>query len=167
LWIAVWVADVKLQRYWPVTLALLGNILWFAVSAAPLPADHSAEWRQLERRMEMYTNVFAAPHVSHFLWRKGAPVYDNGHTEGLLGAFKRDFTPVNKAYQARTEAFLLDIHSKVQKKEFDLIIVCHGWAPLLPMDAVKQRYTYIGSQAAPMTFDYWLKPHPLEVWVLR
>ena len=115
----------------------------------------------------MYTNVFAAPHVSHFLWQKGAPVYDTGHTEGLLGAFDRNFTPASKAYRARTDAFVSDIHSKVQNKEFDLIIISHGWAPLLPMEELKQRYTYVGPQAAPMTFDYWLKPHPLEIWVPR
>jgi hypothetical protein len=167
LWIACWAADVKLLRYWPVSLVLLGNILSFAVLASPLPEDHSAEWRQLERRMALYTNVFAAPHVSHFLWRNGAPVYDNGHTEGLLGAFDRNITPVSNAYRARTDAFLLDIRSKVQNKEFDMIIACRGWAPLLPAEELKQHYTYIGLQAAPMTFDYWLKPHPLEVWVLR
>ncbi len=167
LWIAFWLADVKFQRHWPVTLALLGNIFCFAVLAPPLPEDHSAEWRQLGRRIEMYTNVFAAPHVSHLLWQKGAPVYDTGHTEGLLGAFDRNFTPASKAYRARADALVSDIRSKVQNKEFDMVIVCHGWSPLLPMEELKQRYTYVGPQAAPMTFDYWLKPHPLEIWVPR
>jgi hypothetical protein len=168
LWIACWVADVKFQRYWPVTLAILGNILWFAVWASPLPKDHSAEWQQLERRIDMYTNVFAAPHVSHLLWRKGAPVYDTGHTEGLLGAFDRNFTPASDAYRARTDAFLMDIRSKVQNKEFDMVIVCRGWAPLLPLEELNARYVRLDPRpAAPMAFDYWLDSYPLEIWVPR
>jgi hypothetical protein len=167
LWIVFWLAAVKFQSRWPVMVGVFANLLLYFLLAWPLPEDHSAEWRNVERQIAAHTNVFAAPHVSHFLWRKGAPIYDTGHTEGLLGAFNKNLTRVSAAYNAKTDAFLHDLQSKVRNKDFDLVLVCHGYAPLFSMRELEQQYICIGPQPAPMTFGYWIDPYPLEAWVPR
>jgi hypothetical protein len=167
LWLAFWLAAVRFRGRWAFTLALLINIAAFVGTAKPLRREDPAAWQMVEREIAMRTNVFTSPHLSHFLYRRGAPVYDTGHTEAIRGAFDRNFTRVNEAYASKADAFFEDIRAGVRNKNFDAVIVLRDWGPMLSFAELQQYYVRGKPLSAPMTFGHWLDNYPLEVWVPR
>ena len=109
--------------------------------------------------------MFAVPNLSHLLARHGQPVYDAGQTEYALAAFQNNRTRVAEKYHQRTQAFLEDIRNKVVNEQFDLVLVCRGWSFLIRRADLQAHYVCKGPLPTPMTFDYWMDPYPLEMWV--
>lgn len=165
LWLAMLVAGRKGRWQGGCLLLLLANMVWLGVQRPPWPKDHSAAWADLERLIASHRQVFAAPHLSHLLSRHGLPVYDAGQTEYARFALQQNPARVVEKYLQRTRAFHQDIRNKVVNEQFDLVLVCRGWAPLIPRQHLKAHYVCKGQLQAPMTFGYWMDPYPLEMWV--
>jgi hypothetical protein len=146
-------------------LVLLANIVWLGVQRPAWPNDQSAAWRNLERLITLHQRVFTSAHLSHLLWRHGLPVYDSGQTEYSLVAFRQNPARVAGSYLQRTHAFLQDIQNKLVNEDFELVLVCRGYAPFFQWDNLKAHYVFQGELPAPMAFGYWIAPYPVEMWV--
>jgi len=162
-----WRADQNVIFGTAATLLLLANIVYQGSNAAPLPRDESKAWHELDTMIASHSQVFTSPHLSHLLWRHGRRVYDAGHTDYIAGVLALAGTtgPVGDEYVARCHALLGEIQDKIRSEEFDLILICRGWSPLIPADDLKEHYTSKGIIPAPMTFGYWMALFPLEIWV--
>ena len=165
LWLALRLAGRKGRWQGACLLVLLANMVWLGVQRPPWPKDQSAAWRNLEKLIASHRQVFAAPHLSHLLLRHGLPVYDSGQTEYALFAFRQNPARVVENYRQRTQAFLQEIQNKLVNEQFDLVLVCRGYAPLIFWEDLQAHYVCQGQLQAPMTFGYWMDPFPLEMWV--
>ena len=165
LWLALQLASRKGRWQWACLAVLLANLVWLGAQRPAMPKDQSAAWGCLDRLIAAHRQVFAAPHLSHLLARHGQRVYDAGQTEHAWEAYWRSPARVAEKYRQRTEAFLADIRNKVVNEQFDLVLVCRGWAPLMPWEDLQVHYVCQGPVSAPMTFGYWMDPYPLEMWI--
>ncbi len=165
LWLAMLLATRKGRWQWACLLLVLANTVWLGLHRAPWPKDHSVAWQDLDRLIASQRHVFTAPHLSHLLARHGLPVYDSGQTEYALFALHQNPTRVVEKYLQATQAFLKDIHDRITNEQFDVMLICRGWSPLVLWEDVQAHYVCQGQLQAPMTFGYWMDPFPLEMWV--
>ena len=165
LWLALGLASRKGRWQAACLLVLLANLAWLGARLPPWPKDHSVEWANLDRLIASHRRVFAAPHLSHLLSQHGLPVYDAGQTEYALFARRQNPARAAENYWQRTQAFLQDIQNQVIKEQFDLVLVCHGYSPLVQWEQLQAHYVCKGQVPAPMAFGYWIDDHPLEAWV--
>jgi hypothetical protein len=167
LWLAMPLAAQKGRWQQACLLILLTNMVWLGIQRPSWPKDHAAAWRELEGLIASHRQVFAAPHLSHLLARHGLPVYDTGQTQYALFGLQQNPTRVAENYRQRTEGFLQEVENKLVGEQFDLVLICRGYSPLMPWDDLEAHYVCHGQLQAPMTFGYWMDPYPLEVWVPR
>ena len=165
LWQAMLLAGQKGRWQGACLLVLLANMVWLGVQRPHWPKDQSPAWRKLEGLIASHQHVFAAPHLSHLLARHGLPVSDAGTTQYALYAFRQNPARVVENYRQRTLAFLQDIDNQLVNEQFDLVLVCHSYSPLIQREHLQAHYLCKGQLSAPMTFGYWLDSCPLEMWV--
>lgn len=167
LWLALKLASRK-GRWQTVWLLLLAaNIAWLGSRLTPWPKDHSAQWADVEKLVASHRQVFGAAPVSHLLARHGMAVYDTGQTEYARFACWNNPLHIAENYRQRFQAFLQDINDGIMHERFDLVLVCHGYSPLVDWDHLQAHYLCKGPVAAPMSFGYWVEANPLEMWVPR
>jgi len=67
------------------------------------------------------------------------------------------------------ECYLTDtsrhIHDRIANEQFDVMLICRGWLPLVLWEDIQAHYVCQGGLQAPITFGYWIDPFPLEMWV--
>jgi hypothetical protein len=147
--------------------AIFANVLWLGFELPRWPTDHSSAWRKLDALIASHREVYTAPHLSHLLHRHGLPFYDSGQTEFVPFVFQGNSMRIAGPYLEKAKAFLEDIRQKIVHRQFDLVLTCRGWSPLLPVDDLESNYVSQGLLPAPMAFGYWMDPYPLEVWIPR
>jgi hypothetical protein len=165
LWMALALASRKGRWQGICLLVLLANIVWLGAGRAPWPKDHADEWAAVDRLIASHRQVFAAAPLSHLLARHGMTVYDTGQTEYARFACWKNPLPVAKAYGKRVQAFLQDVDQRIVREQFDLVLVCRTYSPLVEWEHLQAHYVCKGPVAAPMIFGYWIDDHPLEAWV--
>ena len=46
-----------------------------------------------------------------------------------------------------------------------MVLVCHGYSPVVDWEHLQAHYMCKGKVPAPMTFGYWIDICPVEMWV--
>ena len=165
LWSALKLVESRFHGHALASGMVLLTVACQGTQSAPFPKDHAAEWRRLESLIGAHTNVFAAPHLAHLLWRQGRTVYDTGQTECSLNVRRPNPSRVAAEYQARADSYVRKLAARAYQQQFDLVLICRDLSPLLPAAFLNKGYISKGLLPAPMTFDYWIRPYPLEMWV--
>ena len=109
-----------------------------------------AEWQSLENLVKKADNVFASPVIAPMLFAMDKRVYDTGSSEYFaFGADRKgalaNFFEADTAITHRQQEFAKNLHKQLINKEFGLIILTHGYSPMLPEKAVEHYYKFLGS----------------------
>lgn len=134
----------------------------------PLPVNR-VEWQELKDLISPYNNVFCgSPPLAHIVNEQNKTVYDTGHSEHfraglfdspLINVFRQS-PRVNKAQKHHTQ-YLDSIKRQAKDKSFDLIIITKDYSPFLPLNIIKDNYTYLETKSVKMYFNTW----DLDIWL--
>ena len=97
----------------------------------------------------MINDILNSPIIVPFLVEQKKPVYDNGISEYFkTGAFRynkltRQFFKSSPEVLARHLAFIKEIGTKIENREFDLVMLRMGDAPLTPGN-LQEFYKMVG-----------------------
>ena len=122
--------------------------------------DH---WTQVKELIGPCHNILNSPAIVPFLVEENKPVYDSGQSEifkvgGYRPGILRQLLVPGRPYVLRHYQFLGEIRDKIEKKEFDLLVLTKDYAPFAPGE-ITQFYNYIGTIHVVM-------PHPRQNWFL-
>jgi len=129
--------------------------------------DHRDGWPELTMVISKYQNILNSPLIASLLVEQGKPLYDNGQTEYFLSGAERNgwmrgfFKQDDRVY-LQMLMFFKDIRSKIENKEFDLIILQPSLLPLGVGDEIKEFYKYEGQAVVYAPQDQ--KPYAVTLW---
>jgi len=160
LWSMVDVVDKRLCDRWPATAIVLLNVLLVSVSPRYAAADFTRDFEVLATLMSEHKDVFHCPPLAHVARLQGKTVYDTGHTEYYRWGEKGNPTATIEEYLARGDAWRRMIQEKTRTRQFDLLLVTHGYSPLLDMDLAERHYDHHGTLPMRMMRQSW----GVDVW---
>jgi hypothetical protein len=119
-------------------------------------------WFRAEQEIENHTNVFAGPLCAHLLLREGRPVYDTGQTWASKLAL--DKGTLSGVYLDRCQAYLRELAGKVERRQFDLIVLDSGAENLVNSGLVKTNYARQGGCSLDVSLTDKVE---IEFWIPR
>ncbi len=123
----------------------------------------SSCYKNIETKISEHQHVLNSPEVVSIMIAQNKPVYNSGLSEYFpTGISKLSLIlGASKGVEEREQAYLNDINEKVNRKEFDLMLLTKGFFSYLGDTAIlKQNYQCSDTLCAPMFYDKF----EVETW---